>query len=495
MERMTTSSILIHTGVNFLLSRQDLMFAFTIFLSLHDLCQWDRAFTNTGMRESWLSLVKDVICMSGPCYISLKESDGLKVQWLINRHIHPSGSGISFSINWGSFSINSVQRDPRALTPELVAVFALQSKLRFLDISFHNYTSDEPDKSFEKNFVQGLCDSLESHNTLSAIIALKVIHMGCLSSVQLEVLTKFCPQLDRLEVCLSSGDSIKYLKNCPALRTLYLHLDMCEFVTRGMEHLVVNCLELQCLVFSKASALTDLDLEVLAGGCKKLKKLSLPHNVSAAGSAHLIEACHDSLEFIISSLPISNTIFGLLTTCLKLRYVQFTEGNVGKENEVENYVSDAVLIAFSESCQSLQVIRLLSRHHFCPRIRIALGMHCPGLLSICLNEGRSIDDAALNIISKSCPNLRHIHLNHSPVTDEGVRRLLDDCPRLSRVFLGSCLHVTNLAYRLLAESLSMVSLNVYGCPRIDDNSTPYKYLGLIEPDCIPVFHDYDDYII
>ena len=494
----TTARTLINTGVNVL--RQDIMFTLTEFLSLHDLSQWDMAFTNTSMRESWLSLDKNVI---GTYNFSFTENDdGLQVQWLIKRHILTSGSRLCCEI-CGPLA--------PTLTPELIAVFVGQSKIRFLEIlHFHSpqhvtkvidlTTDDVPIDEMSMSFVQRLCDSLASQNRLLAIRILLFGTMGCFSSAQFKVLTKFCPKLVNLEVGLSTGNAIKYLKNCPELRALHLDLSKCTLVNRGMEHLAATCPKLQNLSFSRGSLLTDLDLEVLAGGeaCRKLIKLRLPlgcdYRVTATGFAHLIAACRDSLEFIISSLPSSDAIFELLASCPKMRYVEFEEGSWRLIRE--NDVSDAGLIAFSQSCKFLQVFRLSYPHHF-PRLTgnglVALAKNCTGLLGY----GALITNAELIKISKLLPNLIQLTLTRSPIDVQGVCQLAKNCPRLRYVNLEACRRVCDVAFRILLDYCPDIeSLMVKGCPKLDNNYRRENQMPLLQTDggreYLPVFDDDQD---
>ena len=62
---------------------------------------------------------------------------------------------------------------------------------------------------------------------------------------------------------------------------------------------------------------------------------------------------------------------------------------------------------------------------------------CQSVLKVCLNNSSGLTDKGLDVLSRNCPNLRHLEVHNSKtISNFGIQNLLDQCNHLSHLDLA-----------------------------------------------------------
>ncbi|GFP81206.1 F-box protein skip19 [Phtheirospermum japonicum] len=122
-----------------------------------------------------------------------------------------------------------------------------------------------------------------------------------------------------------------------------------------------------------------------------------------------------------------------------------------------------------------------------------ISIHCPLLKSFSLNNRgyryRAVDDSCALAIAKNMPNLRHIGLFGSGLSDEGVKAILDGCPHLESLDLRRCFMVELLGG---LEERCFEQIKDVRCPF--DSIADYEWDGEVsDTDVYACFGGFDDY--
>lgn len=77
----------------------------------------------------------------------------------------------------------------------------------------------------------------------------------------------------------------------------------------------------------------------------------------------------------------------------------------------------------------------------------------------------------MNAISTLGKNLHYVHLGHCQlITDEGVKRLVNQCNRIRYIDLGCCTNLTDDSVKRLAQLPKLKRIGLVKCTNISDES-------------------------
>jgi hypothetical protein len=437
-----------------LLLLDHIMSIVTEFTNISELSLWDTANSDLNTRQLWLKVRKSLFLS----HLEVSYASYSKVQWLIKRNVSTPATKVC----WHLSSIQTgLSRLTGVLAADRVPVFSTKSNVRHLEISVSDVDTNKLevyDIIFRSDFVRALCK--EPTAGMPQLRTFKLSGLAYISPDEFNLIVSQCPNLVRLDVCLTSGRALEHLEHCPNLRTLCLYFLTCE-VNIGMQHLAKYGKNLKRLRISQ-STVTDSGLKLLAVGPLQLIKLMLDgcYDVTSTGIEDLAISCRDYLQFICLAIVLSDDVLQHLATCPNLTSIDFMPCKNSSS------CSDFGLSALSVGCRNLKVLQLpWSPALVTVSAVLTLTGSCHGLLSIMFACAIMIDDAAITKIGDFCPHLLQVHIHYSPITDNGVSKLRQN---LRCVSLAGCENITDAALDLLLSSDygELDTINVNKCPGI-----------------------------
>jgi F-box-like/Leucine Rich repeat len=85
------------------------------------------------------------------------------------------------------------------------------------------------------------------------------------------------------------------------------------------------------------------------------------------------------------------------------------------------------------------------------------------LKRLALTDMESIDDAACELVTVGCPLLEYLNLDHTTITDVGVRYISQRIPQIRSLSISACDDITNTSIITIIESCSLLtSIYVFG---------------------------------
>ncbi|KAL5201174.1 hypothetical protein ABZP36_035528 [Zizania latifolia] len=229
-------------------------------------------------------------------------------------------------------------------------------------------------------------------------LCLKELYNGqCFSSLITQ-----SPNLRTLKIIRCSGDWDPVLQAIPEEALLAeLHLEKLQVSDRG----VAALMGLEVLYLAKAPEITDCGLAALATKSPHLRKLHV-------------------------------------------------------DGWKANRIGDRGLAAVGQKCASLQELVLIGVNLTSASLEL-IAANCPALERLALCGSDTFGDAEISCVATKCAALRKLCIKACPVSDAGMDKLAQGCPRLVKVKVKKCQGVTlECAERLRASRNGSLAVNV-----------------------------------
>lgn len=124
-----------------------------------------------------------------------------------------------------------------------------------------------------------------------------------------------------------------------------------------------------------------------------------------------------------------------------------------------NRIGDSGLTAVAQKCTSLQELVLIGLNLTCSSLEL-IAANCPTLERLALCGSDSFGDAEMSCVAAKCAALRKLCIKACPVSDAGMDKLSEGCPRLVKVKVKKCRRVTSeCAERLRASRNGALAVN------------------------------------
>ncbi|CAD6219923.1 unnamed protein product [Miscanthus lutarioriparius] len=209
------------------------------------------------------------------------------------------------------------------------------------------------------------------------------------------------PNLKTLKIIRCSGDWDIVLQDVPRDSLLAeLHLEKLQVSDRG----VAALFGLEVLYLAKAPEVTDVGLAELAAKSPRLRKLHV-------------------------------------------------------DGWKANRIGDRGLAAVAQKCASLQELVLIGVNLTSSSLEL-IAANCPTLERLALCGSDTFGDAEISCVAAKCAALRKLCIKACPVSDAGMNKLAEGCPRLVKVKVKKCRRVTSeCAERLRASRNGALAVN------------------------------------
>lgn len=107
-----------------------------------------------------------------------------------------------------------------------------------------------------------------------------------------------------------------------------------------------------------------------------------------------------------------------------------------------NRIGDRGLAAVAQKCSSLQELVLIGVNLTSLSLEL-IATNCPTLERLALCGSDTFGDAEMSCVASKCSALRKLCIKACPVSDAGMNKLAEGCPRLVKVKVKKCRRVTS----------------------------------------------------
>jgi len=233
-----------------------------------------------------------------------------------------------------------------------------------------------------------------------------------------------CPAVT--DKCLSViGESCKNIK--------ILDISLCNVTDCGVKELCESCTKLERLTMDQCRSLTSDSLLFVAQCCPKLRCISVEYDnrVEDKGVLELVQRCP-----LLEKLHLNSSGITLQTALVTAQY-----------------------------CRNLSVLDLRYCSTLTDEAVKELVKGCPYLQILNLSLCFHVTDVSLEHIISNCVTLRSLYLVHCKITDTGLEAFSRCVCKLERLDISWCQDITDQGVRTVLN----------GCPRL-------KHLGLVRCD-------------
>lgn len=306
----------------------------------------------------------------------------------------------------------------------------------------------------------------------------------------MHVVAAGCSELRTLSVVntdISDAGVAGLALRCAHLTTV--DLSWCDVSDTGVVALSEHCYRIRSVVLEGCTSVTDISVAALASGCPDLTLLNLHccEKVSSSGllvlgdlkylstldvrRTKVTEAGLEAFvmcDFSLSSLSLSITRLADATIAALGRHATFTAltlencRQLTDDNvialaqhcpkllllslDLSRRITDISLAALGERCPLLEQVRFDSCFKLTDKGLEALASGCPRLTAVDFdgvhNGCRLVTDCGMLAIAKGCPDLSSADFSSTLITDNGLKILMELCPRLTQLNVVDCSGIT-----------------------------------------------------
>ena len=443
----------------------------------------------------------DSTSIKGLCCVNLIPDDyfnqwryiySSQLSWLIRRRARITGLRTIFDGPWKQYWNIEEQRKMQRNMEEM---FPLLQSLEIGIIETRGpayFSKDAPAFVQCPDVYDDYIIAMSSSTVHESVKTLKLTGGFYLSDDGIKHLQKVFPSLEHLSIprswLITCG--LAGLRGYRDLRVL--NLESCATIDDdGMHHLNM-CSSLEDLNINHCNGVSDAGMKILVQGSEKKifrRLLFYIKRVTDVGVLDVASQC-PKLQHICAA-NISGVGFEALAACCKdLRSVKFSDGVDWKC--LPHLATDGGLTALSTGCKNLDRIMLnagnityagLNNLGACLHSIILLGCimltdegllclaeRCPKLRMLDLVGCNKITDAGL--LHFTCPDLQHINVSSSMITDTGIHSLVTGSPCLQEVFLNNCQAISDVGVECIVNGcLDVRTIYVSECHNV---SKPWK---------------------
>ncbi|TRX93239.1 hypothetical protein FHL15_005818 [Xylaria flabelliformis] len=345
-------------------------------------------------------------------------------------------------------------------------------------------------KRWARNVVEILwhrpsCTTWEKHSSICTTLGLERPYF---------TYTDFIKRLNLAALAdLVNDGSVTPLAVCT--RVERLTLTNCRGLTDvGLVPLVRGSQHLLALDISGDDNITEASVVAIAETCRKLQGLNVSgcRQISNESFVQLAESCRFIKRLKLNDCNQLNdaAVLAFAMNCPNILEIDLHQcTNVGNEPvtallsreqslrelrlaSCEN-VDDGAFLALPpyRTYENLRILDLTSCSHLTDRAVEKIIDIAPRLRNLVLAKCSNITDVAVHAIAKLQKNLHYVHLGHCRnITDDAVKRLVRSCNRIRYIDLGCCTNLTDDSVTLLATLPKLKRIGLVKCAHITDRS-------------------------
>eukprot|EP01106_Pelomyxa_sp_JSP_P012618 TRINITY_DN3538_c0_g1_i2.p1 TRINITY_DN3538_c0_g1~~TRINITY_DN3538_c0_g1_i2.p1 ORF type:complete len:269 (-),score=51.50 TRINITY_DN3538_c0_g1_i2:143-949(-) len=268
------------------------------------------------------------------------------------------------------------------------------------------------------------------------------------------------------------------MQKLPALTTLGLYA--CYHITNATVcELPQHCRALTALSFGHCQYLTDIAAKVIAS-LQNLVELDISYctGISNEGVLLLTLSLHQLKMFYMEGLVqvTTDTLTHIGQNCQRVERLNMSDCG--------GAVDDTVVLAVGKGCPQLQEVAT-ANGHVTDHALGQLSLSCSKLTVLNVKRCCSLTDYSIVQVAERCTGLRSLELDGLPITNRSLLKIAHCCPSLTSIGVSFCRKITTEALEMLVKSCTQLKqLSLYGCSQISLAALRLKNPQLIlKPAC------------
>ncbi|XP_030072401.1 F-box and leucine-rich repeat protein 13 [Microcaecilia unicolor] len=224
------------------------------------------------------------------------------------------------------------------------------------------------------------------------------------------------------------------------------------------------CRNLQDLNLSECQGVDDESVRVISEGCSALLYLNLSYTDITIGTLRILSRCFQNLQYLSLAYCRKFTDKGLqyLATgkgCRKLIYLDLS-GCTQISIEGFRFIADG--------CSKLQHLKINDMITLTDSCVLPLTEQCQQLTSISLLGSPHLSDIAFKALAQGKKITKIRIEGNNWITDSSLKSFSKHCLHLSHIYVADCQKITDHGLKALASMKNILVLNVADCIRISD---------------------------
>ncbi|KAM4748907.1 F-box and leucine-rich repeat protein 13 [Rhinophrynus dorsalis] len=227
---------------------------------------------------------------------------------------------------------------------------------------------------------------------------------------------------------------------------------------------ISECKNLQELNVSECQNMNDESMRIICEGCPALLYLNVSHTDITNATLRMMSRCLHNLQYLSLAYSRKFTDKGLQYLgsgkgCRKLIYLDLSGCT---QISVDGFKFIAV------GCSALQQLKTNDMFTLTDNCFLALLEKCLHLFSISLLGSPHLSDAAFKVLAQG-RKLAKIRIEgNNRITDASIKVISKSCPNLNHIYIADCQKITDISLKAISSLKNITVLNVADCIRISD---------------------------
>ncbi|XP_053320247.1 dynein regulatory complex subunit 6 [Spea bombifrons] len=256
---------------------------------------------------------------------------------------------------------------------------------------------------------------------------------------------------------------VSILRKCRPY-VIRLNLRSCSSLHWASFKAISECKNLQDLNVSECQSLNDESMKIICEGCPALLYLNVSHTNVTNASLRMMSRCLPNLQYVSLAYSRKFTDKGLqylgsAKGCHKLIYLDLSGCT---QISVEGFRFIAA------GCSSLQQLKINDMFTLTDNCILALLEKCQCITSVSLLSSPHLSDAAFKVLAQGRKLVKLRIEGNNRITDASIKALSKSCPNLNHIYLADCQKITDASLKAVATLKNITVLNVADCIRISD---------------------------
>eukprot|EP00079_Xenopus_tropicalis_P023226 XP_012815465.1 PREDICTED: F-box/LRR-repeat protein 13 isoform X2 [Xenopus tropicalis] len=256
---------------------------------------------------------------------------------------------------------------------------------------------------------------------------------------------------------------VNTLRKC-RLYVIRLNFRSCSSLHWPTFKAIGECKNLQDLNLSECIHLNDESIRIICEGCPALLYLNISHTDVTNATLRIVSRCLLNLQFLSLAYCRKFTDKGLQYLgsgkgCPKLIYLDLSGCT---QISVDGFTFLAA------GCNSLQQLKINDMFTLTDKCITALLEKCQNILSISLLGSPHLSDVAFKVLAQG-RKLAKIRIEgNNRITDSSIKAICKFCANLNHIYVADCQKITDVSLKAISVLKNITILNVADCIRISD---------------------------
>ncbi|XP_033888045.1 F-box and leucine-rich repeat protein 13 isoform X1 [Acipenser ruthenus] len=236
---------------------------------------------------------------------------------------------------------------------------------------------------------------------------------------------------------------------------------------------ISECRNLQDLNLSECASINDEIMRLILEGCPALLYLNLSYTNVTNGTLRMLSRCCLNLQYLSLAYCRKFTDKGLqyLATgkgCHKLIYLDLSGCT---QMSVDGFKNIAV------GCSELQHLEINDMPTLTDKCILAIVSECQNLQTVSLQDSTHLSDSAFKALAEAAKLTKIKIRGNNRMTDASWKSFCKSSPCLCHIYAADCQKITDISLKAIGSLKNLTVLNVADCIRLSDAGIKYLVEG------------------